>query len=122
MKEGDMTQSEETNHVIRLRLTPAVEERLREKAKLADLSLETYLEELAQEDAAETSPSPLELAVKRLTSRTEEQILADRERILATARPGRPLPEGKTLEDVVAGTWPGDETDEEIHQMLEELS
>jgi hypothetical protein len=104
-------------------MTQSEQDILRENAKRAGLSLEEYLEGLAREDApANGHPRPLELAVRRLTSRTEEQILADRERILATARPGRPLPEGKTLEDVVAGTWPGDETDEEIHRMLEELS
>ena len=32
------------------------------------------------------------------------------------------LPEGKTLEDVVVGMWPGDETDEEIFAALERLS
>ncbi|QEL15738.1 hypothetical protein [Limnoglobus roseus] len=65
---------------------------------------------------------PLTLAIQRMNSRTPEQILADRERILAKSRPPRPLPEGKTLEDVVCGTWPGDETDEEILEMLERLS
>lgn len=108
---------------VQLRLPPAVEERLREKARQLDLTLEVYLEELAEQDAsANGHPDPLELAVKRLTSRTPEQIMADRERLLKTARPGRPLPEGKTLFDVVVGTWPGDETDEEINEMLEKLS
>lgn len=108
---------------VQLRLQPAVEERLRAKAKEMGLTLEDYLEELAEQHApANGHPDPLELAVKRLTSRTPEQIMADRERILAAAPPPRPLPEGKTLFDVVVGTWPGDETDEEINEILERLS
>ena len=64
----------------------------------------------------------LEEAIRKMTSRTHEEMLASRARILAKSRPPRPLPPGKTLEDVVAGTWPGDETDEEIFRALEELS
>jgi predicted DNA-binding antitoxin AbrB/MazE fold protein len=64
----------------------------------------------------------LEQAIRELTSRTPEEILADRERLLAKARPGRPLPPGKTLADVVEGQWPGDETDEEIRIAMEKLS
>ena len=37
-------------------------------------------------------------------------------------KPARPLPPGKTLDDVVRGSWPGDESDEEINRALEELS
>lgn len=91
---------------VRLELTADTEIKLREKAKTAGLPLEVYLQELAE----------------RLTSRTPEQVLADRDRVLRTARRGRPLPEGKTLADVVAGTWPGDESDEEIREILEKLS
>jgi len=60
--------------------------------------------------------------VRRITNRTPEQKLAHRERITQSIIPGRPLPEGKTIHDVVCGQWPGDETDEEINEMLEELS
>ena len=66
--------------------------------------------------------SPLALAIQRMNSRTPEQILADRERILANGQQPRPLPEGKTLEEVVQSLWPGDETDEEVHEALERLS
>jgi hypothetical protein len=65
---------------------------------------------------------PLEAAIKRMTSRTPAQIMADCEEVLRTARRGRPLPKGKTFFDVVEGTWPGDETDEVIREMLEKLS
>ena len=67
-------------------------------------------------------PLALSPEMLRLINRTPEQIAADRAELLKTARPARPLPEGKTLSDVVCGTWPGDETDEEIRQILEELS
>lgn len=78
----------------------------------------------------EVTPTPagspkldrLARAIERMRNRTSEEIQAARERIWAKSPPPRPLPEGKTLEDVVQGTWPGNETDEEILEMLERLS
>jgi predicted DNA-binding antitoxin AbrB/MazE fold protein len=67
-------------------------------------------------------PSALELAVRRITSRTPTAVIADRERVLALTPPPRALPPGKTLADVVVGQWPGDETDEQVRQALENLS
>jgi hypothetical protein len=64
----------------------------------------------------------LELAIRRFQNRTEAEMLADRAAILAASPVPRPLPEGKTFNDVIEGTWPGDETDEEITAMLEDLS
>lgn len=108
---------------VEIRLPVATETRLREKAHVAGLPLEIYLEELAESDAKRTGEEdPLAAAIRRLTSRTPAQIEADRERILQASPPPRPLPLGKTLADVVVGTWPGDETDEEIFEMLEKLS
>ena len=76
-----------------------------------------------QPHAPETPANdPLTLAIQRLLNRTEEQMLADRKRIWESSSTPRPLPEGKSLSDVVEGTWPGDETDEEILEMLERLS
>ena len=74
-----------------------------------------------------TPPAPppeLELSegVKRIINRTPEQKLADREAAMKYVRKGRPLPPGKTLDDVMCGFWPGDETDEEVNRALEELS
>jgi hypothetical protein len=70
-----------------------------------------------------TGPSdPLAVALSRLKNRTPEQVAADRDRLLALSPPPRPLPPGKTLEDVLAGLWPGDETDEQIREALEKLS
>ena len=77
---------------------------------------------LLAEDDAFADRDALTLAVIRMTSRTPEQIQADRNEVMKTARRGRALPEGKTLADVVEGTWPGDETDVQIHEMLERLS
>jgi len=67
-------------------------------------------------------PDALTAAVNALIGRTPEQRLADRAEVMKTARLGRPLPEGKTLDDVLRGTWPGDETDEQIFEALETLS
>lgn len=64
----------------------------------------------------------LEREIRWLTSRTPEEIMAARERILKASRPARPLPEGKTLAEVVQALWPGDETDEQVREALEKLS
>lgn len=63
-----------------------------------------------------------EKELARLQARTPEEIMAARERMEKTSRPPRPLPPGMTLEDVVKGMWPGDETDEEVNAALERLS
>ena len=67
-------------------------------------------------------PDALTAEVHALMNRTPEQKLADRAEVMKTARLGRPLPEGKTFFEVVQGTWPGDETDEQIFEALERLS
>jgi predicted DNA-binding antitoxin AbrB/MazE fold protein len=64
----------------------------------------------------------LEREIRWLTSRTPEEIMAARERILKASPPARPLPEGKTHAEVVQALWPGDETDEQIREALEKLS
>ena len=72
-------------------------------------------------DAPE-NPDALTVAVHKLINRTEAEMLASRARVMKTVRLGRPLPEGKTLADVVQGQWPGDETDEQIFEALARLS
>ena len=71
--------------------------------------------------AADDPDAPVE-PVYRWANRTPEQKAIDREEAMKWIRPGRPLPEGKTFWEVVQGTWPGDETDEEVNRALEELS
>jgi predicted DNA-binding antitoxin AbrB/MazE fold protein len=69
-----------------------------------------------------TEETPLEREIRRLTSRTPEEIMRAREEILKASRPARPLPEGKTHAEVVQALWPGDETDEQVREALEKLS
>ena len=66
--------------------------------------------------------TPLERELAWLTNRTPEEIEVSRLEVLRKSRPARPLPEGKTLSDMVEGKWPGDETDEQIREALERLS
>ncbi len=78
-----------------------------------------------EEPPVETTPDdcdPLIAAVNSLANRTPEEKLADRAEAMKYLRKGRPLPEGKTFFEVVEGTWPGDETDEQIYEALERLS
>ena len=70
----------------------------------------------------DANPNALADAKRRWMNRTAAEILAARERIFELTPEPRPLPLGKTLNDVIEGTWPGDETDEEIFEFLERLS
>jgi|SRR5579862_2343316 len=63
-----------------------------------------------------------EEALAQAINRTPEQIAEARARVLQASPAPRELPEGKTLEEVVMGQWPGDETDEQILEALEKLS
>lgn len=62
----------------------------------------------------------LEDPLEALQNRTPEQIAEDRRRILANARKARPLPPGKTLEDVIVGALSDDKSEEEILLALAE--
>ncbi|HZS04828.1 MAG TPA: hypothetical protein VFD58_08330 [Blastocatellia bacterium] len=70
----------------------------------------------------DVNPNALEEAISVLVNRSPEEKAAARERLLQQSRPPRPLPEGKTLADVVCGQWPGDETDEQVNDALRRLS
>src|SRR5690348_10766482 len=63
-----------------------------------------------------------EEALQQAMKRTPEEIAEARARVLQASPAPRLLPEGKTLEDVIMGQWPGDETDEQIFEVLEKLS
>ena len=67
-------------------------------------------------------PGALDRAVAKMMNRTPEEVEATRARLFAEMEPPRPLPPGKTLEDMISGKWPGDETDEEVLRALERLS
>lgn len=100
-------------------LTDDAEARLAEKAARAGLTVGEFLQRLANKEAG---ISPAQAALRALLNRTPEQIAADREAVMRTVRKARPLSPGQTLDDVVKGLWPGNETEEEILKMLEELS
>ena len=68
------------------------------------------------------APNVLEQELAWLASRTEADKEAARRRLDALSPPPAPIPEGKTLSDMVEGKWPGDETDEQINEALKRLS
>ena len=59
--------------------------------------------------------------VEAALNRTPEQIATARDRILALTPEPRPLPPGKTLEEVFVGAIPDDKTDEEVIRALQEI-
>ncbi len=72
-------------------------------------------------DGDEEDPDSLRRAIASLKTRSPEESLAMRERVLAASRPPLPLPEGKTIFDVIPGIR-GEETDEAVFEALERLS
>ena len=62
----------------------------------------------------------LDAAIAKLNNRTDAEIETARNRVLAASKKPLPLPEGKTLADVIMGQWPGNETDAEINEALRE--
>ena len=108
---------------LTIQLRPKTHEKLRDRAAKAGMSLEMLIAGLVEREAEiDDSLEAISKAVARIQSRSHEQMLIDRERILGLTPDPRPLPRGKTLFDVVEGTWPGDETDEQIRESLEKLS
>jgi hypothetical protein len=105
-------------------LPPELLQRLQDRAASHGLSVERYVETLIEKDAPRESDQldGFEEAKRKFLSRTPEEIAAAREDALKSGHQARELPEGKTLFDVIEGTWPGDETDEEILAILEKLS
>lgn len=69
----------------------------------------------------QSTPQTLEERIQAWLNRSPEEIEAARAEVLAASRPPRPLPPGKTLEDVIVGQIPGDETEEELIAMLKDL-
>ena len=76
---------------------------------------------VAQEECDDdTDPDALAKAIAALLNQTPQEREEARLRLFAASRPPRPLPEGKTLGDVLQ--WPGDETDEQVFEALRKLS
>jgi hypothetical protein len=105
-------------------LLPAVFEGTRDEIAtfLSHLPPQRYHIEISDVDGPGPERDYLAEALQRARERTPEQLQADRADVLAGVRKGTPLPPGKTLDDMVRGKWPGDETDEQIRSALEELS
>ena len=91
-------------------------------AVVSELPPRRYHVEIRDLNGAATQRDYLDEAVRAALARSPEQILADHAEVLAGSRKPTALPPGKTLDDMVMGKWPGDETDEEIRAALEELS
>jgi bifunctional DNA-binding transcriptional regulator/antitoxin component of YhaV-PrlF toxin-antitoxin module len=78
--------------------------------------------ETAAASGATPEPTALERAIDAMTNRTPEQLAAAQAHAMETYKPVRTVPAGKTLADMVAGKWPGDETDAQVFAALQELS
>lgn len=75
-----------------------------------------------QDGDSESTETQTARTIEWLKNRTPEEIQRTRDEVMKASRPARPLPPGKTLDDMVKGKWPGDETDEQIREALERLS
>ncbi len=90
--------------IITLDLPKETEAAFREEAERQGLTLEGL-----------TRQAVMEKLIAGLKDRPIPQTLDE-------IKPRRLPPPGKTAMQMVVGQWPGDETDEEIFQALEELS
>lgn len=106
------------------------EEREQARERLLQASRPPLIPKLSEEQARkwgkgqddDDGAAPDALARAKLLSRTPEEIEQTRQRFFQEMETPRPLPEGKTLFDVICGKWPGDETDEEVFEALRKLS
>lgn len=120
---------------ITVELSPETEAAVRERAEASGEAPAAYLARAVETQIREEKIAAdrdhwmgqglneaLAEAIARWRNRTPEEVTVMQKEYLALARPGKPLPPGKTLADMVLGKWPGDETDEEISAALERLS
>jgi hypothetical protein len=107
---------------ITVKLSAPAYARLEDLAAAEDQEAGDFARALIERELGEAVPTALDAAVLRTTNRSPEEIEAARTTVLATARPARPLPPGKTWLEVISGQWPGDESDEQIKTALDELS
>ena len=73
-------------------------------------------------DDSEVAALSFEQRIDAMIHRTPEQITEARARVLAGSPEPRPLPRGKTLEDVIVGQLADDKNEAEVLAALEELS
>ncbi len=104
---------------VTIELSPETAARLRAEAEGMGLGLDIYITQLVEHSG---HSSPLDRAMQTLRGRTADARSALRAEVLAGSRSARPLPPGKTLEELVVGTWPGDESDSTVNEALKELS
>jgi len=90
-----------------------LEEAMREKGMLSKAN--------GAETEADQDPDSLSRAISKMKNRSPEERAAMRERVLAASQAPMPLPEGKTIFDVIPRIR-GKETDEEVFEALERLS
>jgi hypothetical protein len=93
---------------ITLELDPQIEERLREEAARQGQATADYVKALVEQ----------QVRLQALDALRDRQ----RPRSLADLKPRIPPPPGSNGFAEIIGTWPGDETDEEIQAALDELS
>jgi hypothetical protein len=73
-------------------------------------------------DQAILEEDPLDRALSEVRAELPREKLRRVAAARTLLRPGRPFPEGKNLDDLVFGKWPGGETDEEVRVALDRLS
>ncbi|MFN3652014.1 MAG: hypothetical protein ACK47B_20760 [Armatimonadota bacterium] len=84
-------------------------------------------EDRLREEAAEAGKEPGEYVselLKRQLVLHELEALKQRKppQSLADLKPKRPAPPGQSWIAAIVGKWPGDESDEEVERILEEMS
>jgi hypothetical protein len=109
---------------ITVQLTPETEQQLRLQANRRGQTLETYLRQLAEKEASGGTATldMLNQGLEWLRRRSAEEVLAARARILGGSAAPHDVPAGKTVLDVMEGSWPGSETDAEIRDALDRIS
>ncbi len=90
-----------------------LEEMMRERGLLSPVN--------GFEGDVDEDPDSLSRAIAKMKSRTPDEVIAMRERVLSETPEPLPIPAGKTVFDMISGIR-GDETDEEVFEALERLS
>jgi hypothetical protein len=93
---------------ITLEVTDEMQKEIEEAAARQGQDAVTYLQTILQD----------RLMAQRIDALRDRQSPQSLEEI----EPKSPLPPGSNGLDLIVGQWPGDETDEEIRQALEEIS